>query len=83
MGELYRRCTKRTKEAYYHDVSGRLIPAIPLEWAQLHQLTSSLPVLTHCYRAVFVVSGKEKAPMLHQILDEPETGLPCSRIKPA
>jgi 6-phosphogluconolactonase len=42
-----------------------------------------LPVLTHCYRAVFVVSGTEKADMLHTILDEPETGLPCSRVRPA
>jgi 6-phosphogluconolactonase len=46
-------------------------------------LTSSLPVLTHCYRAVFVVSGAEKAEMLHKILDEPEAGLPCSRVRPA
>jgi len=43
----------------------------------------SLPVFTHCYRAVFVVSGAEKADMLHKILDEPEAGLPCSRVRPA
>lgn len=43
----------------------------------------SIPVLTHCYRAVFVVSGPEKAELLHTVLDEPETGLPCSRIRPA
>lgn len=43
----------------------------------------SLPVLTHCYRAVFVVSGEEKAEMLHRILDSPEEGLPCSHIRPA
>ena len=42
-----------------------------------------LPVLTHCYRAVFVVSGEEKAEMLHRILDSPEEGLPCSHIRPA
>jgi 6-phosphogluconolactonase len=47
------------------------------------QTACSLPVLTHCYRAVFVVSGTEKADMLHTILDEPETGLPCSRVRPA
>ncbi|CAD6566558.1 MAG: suppressor of los1-1 [Tremellales sp. Tagirdzhanova-0007] len=47
------------------------------------RITMTLPVLTHCYRAVFVVSGKEKAEMLHTILDEPETGLPCSRVRPA
>lgn len=43
----------------------------------------SLPVLTHCYRAVFVVSGAEKAEMLRKILDEPEAGLPCSLVRPA
>ncbi|KAL7420801.1 suppressor of los1-1 [Cryptotrichosporon argae] len=47
------------------------------------RITMTLPVLTHCYRAVFVVSGPEKAEMLHTILDEPETGLPCSRVRPA
>ncbi|GFZ45123.1 6-phosphogluconolactonase-like protein 1 [Saitozyma sp. JCM 24511] len=47
------------------------------------RITMTLPVLTHCYRAVFVVSGTEKADMLHTILDEPETGLPCSRVRPA
>lgn len=45
--------------------------------------THSIPVLTHCYRAVFVVSGPEKAELLHTVLDEPETGLPCSRVRPA
>lgn len=47
------------------------------------RITMTLPVLTHCYRAVFVVSGGEKAEMLHRILDEPEAGLPCSRVRPA
>lgn len=43
----------------------------------------SFPVLNHCYRAVFVVSGPEKAGLLRTVLDEPETGLPCSRVRPA
>ncbi|BEJ17336.1 hypothetical protein CspHIS471_0607370 [Cutaneotrichosporon sp. HIS471] len=47
------------------------------------RITMTIPVLTHCYRAVFVVSGPEKADLLHTVLDEPETGLPCSRIRPA
>ncbi|WVR06436.1 6-phosphogluconolactonase [Kwoniella sp. DSM 27419] len=47
------------------------------------RITMTLPVLTHCYRAVFVVSGNEKADMLHRILDHPEEGLPCSRVRPA
>lgn len=55
-----------------------LIPHSPCSLAD-----PSLPVFTHCYRAVFVVSGAEKADMLHKILDEPEAGLPCSRVRPA
>ncbi|WVF68931.1 6-phosphogluconolactonase [Kwoniella sp. CBS 6097] len=47
------------------------------------RITMTLPVLTHCYRAVFVVSGSEKADMLHAVLDKPEEGLPCSRVRPA
>ncbi|KAI9632077.1 uncharacterized protein MKK02DRAFT_21080 [Dioszegia hungarica] len=47
------------------------------------RITMTLPVFTHCYRAVFVVSGAEKQEMLHSILDTPETGLPCSRVRPA
>ncbi|TYJ58853.1 6-phosphogluconolactonase [Cryptococcus floricola] len=47
------------------------------------RITMTLPVLTHCYRAVFVATGKEKAEMLHTILDKPEAGLPCSRVRPA
>ncbi len=76
MGELYRGRTERTKGEDYHDVSAL---SCSLAGADL----SRLPVLTHCYRAVFVVSGTEKAEMLHNILDEPETGLPCSRVRPA
>ncbi|WVQ83103.1 6-phosphogluconolactonase [Cryptococcus sp. DSM 104549] len=47
------------------------------------RITMTLPVLTHCYRAVFVATGGEKAEMLHSILDHPEAGLPCSRVRPA
>ncbi|WVN85082.1 6-phosphogluconolactonase [Cryptococcus depauperatus CBS 7841] len=47
------------------------------------RITMTLPVLTHCYRAVFVATGKEKEEMLHAILDQPEAGLPCSRVRPA
>lgn len=47
------------------------------------RITMTMPVLTHCYRAVFVVTGAEKAQILHAILDEPEAGLPCSRVRPA
>ncbi|WVQ86814.1 hypothetical protein IAS59_000530 [Cryptococcus gattii] len=47
------------------------------------RITMTFPVLNHCYRAVFVATGKEKIEMLHTILDQPEAGLPCSRVRPA
>ena len=47
-----------------------------------HCTDISLQVLTHCYRAVFVVSGKEKADMVHSILDSPDSRLPCSLVRP-
>lgn len=47
------------------------------------RITMTLPVFTHCYRAVFVVTGSEKAEMLKSILDKPEAGLPCSKVRPA
>ncbi|AFR94927.1 6-phosphogluconolactonase [Cryptococcus neoformans C23] len=47
------------------------------------RITMTFPVLNHCYRAVFVATGKEKTEMLHTILDQPEAGLPCSRVRPA
>lgn len=42
----------------------------------------SYPVLNHAFRCAFVASGEGKQDMLTQILDNPEEGLPCSRVRP-
>ncbi|KAJ7102173.1 hypothetical protein B0H15DRAFT_984048 [Mycena belliarum] len=46
------------------------------------RITFTYPVINHAARVVFVVTGKEKAEMLSQVLDNPEAGLPPSRVKP-
>ena len=84
MGQFCRGCAERSRQEDHHDVSTRLNPSAVTRWGILNSADDTrLPVLTHCYRAVFVVSGSEKAEMLHKILDEPEAGLPCSRVRPA
>ncbi|CDO72417.1 hypothetical protein BN946_scf184977.g116 [Trametes cinnabarina] len=46
------------------------------------RVTLTLPVLNHAARIAFVVTGESKADVLHTILDEPEKGLPASRVRP-
>lgn len=41
------------------------------------------PVLNHAFRCAFVASGEGKQDMLAKVLDKPEEGLPCSRVRPA
>jgi len=47
------------------------------------RITFTYPVINHAYRVAFVVAGESKQDMLHAVLDEPEEGLPCSRVRPA
>ncbi|EIW67272.1 6-phosphogluconolactonase [Tremella mesenterica] len=48
------------------------------------RITFTYPVLNHAVRCAFVVKGGEnKQDTLATILDRPEEGLPCSRVRPA
>lgn len=47
------------------------------------RITLTYPVINHASRVVFVAAGKEKVDTLRTVLDDPETGLPSSRVKPA
>jgi 6-phosphogluconolactonase len=40
------------------------------------------PVLNHAFRCAFVATGEGKQDTLSTILDKPEEGLPCSRVRP-
>ena len=46
------------------------------------RVTFTYPVLNHALRVAFVATGAGKQEMLAKILDEPELGLPCSRVRP-
>ncbi|TXT13798.1 hypothetical protein VHUM_01165 [Vanrija humicola] len=46
------------------------------------RITFTYPVLNHAARVAFVATGEGKQEMLAKILDEPELGLPCSRVRP-
>jgi len=46
------------------------------------RITFTFPVINHAARVAFVAAGADKAPMLKMVLDEPERGLPASRVKP-
>nr|VWP00601.1 Uncharacterized protein [Ganoderma boninense] len=47
------------------------------------RITFTYPVLNHAARIAFVVTGPSKVDMLRTVLDEPEKGLPASRVRPA
>jgi len=42
----------------------------------------SYKVLDNASRIAFVATGEGKQEMLAKILDQPELGLPCSRVQP-
>ncbi|KAI1797697.1 6-phosphogluconolactonase [Ganoderma leucocontextum] len=49
----------------------------------LKRITFTYPVLNHAARIAFVATGAGKVDTLHTVLDEPEKGLPASRVRPA
>lgn len=46
------------------------------------RITFTFPVLNHAAKVAFVATGEGKQEMLHLVLDRPEDGLPCSRVRP-
>ncbi|KAF8649743.1 hypothetical protein AX16_005513 [Volvariella volvacea WC 439] len=47
------------------------------------RITLTYPVINHAARVAFVAAGKEKVDTLQTVLDDPATGLPAARVKPA
>jgi 6-phosphogluconolactonase len=47
------------------------------------RITLTFPVINHAHRVAFVATGAGKVEMLSKVLDQPELGLPCSRVLPA
>ena len=48
----------------------------------VHRLTMTFPVLNHARQLVFLVSGKEKAGVLKNIIEEKGARLPAQKVKP-
>ncbi|KAI0786013.1 6-phosphogluconolactonase [Abortiporus biennis] len=46
------------------------------------RITLTYPVINHASRVAFVATGAGKADTLKTVLDEPEAGLPASRVRP-
>ncbi|EJT99055.1 6-phosphogluconolactonase [Dacryopinax primogenitus] len=46
------------------------------------RITFTYPVINHAHKCAFVATGVEKQEMLHVTLDQPEQGLPSSRVRP-
>lgn len=46
------------------------------------RITLTYPVINHALRVAFVATGAGKQEMLSKVLDQPELGLPCSRVRP-
>ncbi|KZV76973.1 6-phosphogluconolactonase [Peniophora sp. CONT] len=47
------------------------------------RVTLTYPVINHAARVAFVSTNEAKKDILREILDEPEKGLPASRVRPA
>lgn len=46
------------------------------------RITLTFPVINHATRVAFVAAGAGKVDVLKTVLDNPEEGLPCSRVRP-
>ena len=47
------------------------------------RITFTYPVLNHAHRVAFVLAGEGKQEMLSKCLDQPQLGLPASRVRPS
>ncbi|ETS64120.1 hypothetical protein PaG_01355 [Moesziomyces aphidis] len=47
------------------------------------RITFTYPVLNHAHRLAFVLAGEGKQEMLSKVLDQPQLGLPASRVRPS
>lgn len=60
----------------------RLVIANWVEKFKTERITFTYPVLNHSACVMFLVSGADKAPIVHEALENPQSGLPCQRVRP-
>jgi 6-phosphogluconolactonase len=46
------------------------------------RITFTFPVLNHAANVMFLVSGAEKARILEDVLENPDSNLPAQRVRP-
>lgn len=57
-----------------------LVASIPLNEAKHSRITLTLPVINHARHIFFLLTGKDKAPVLRKIMDERDGSLPASMV---
>jgi len=60
----------------------RIFVANWVEKFHTHRLTLTLPVINHAACVTFLVVGQDKAPMVHQVLQEKNPSLPSAQVLP-
>lgn len=58
----------------------RLVIANWVEKFKTDRITFTYPVLNHSACVMFLVSGVDKAPILHEVLENPASGLPAQQV---
>lgn len=62
--------------------SRRLVVANWVEKFKTFRITMTFPVLNHASCVIFLTSGADKAPMLHEVLENEKANLPCQKVRP-
>jgi 6-phosphogluconolactonase len=60
----------------------RLILAVKGRYPDVDRLTMTLPVLNNVRKIVFMVSGKDKARIVHEVLTQGQKEFPAQKIRP-
>jgi 6-phosphogluconolactonase len=65
------------------DETSRLVVAPWIEKFKMFRISLTLPVFNHAASVMFLVAGKEKAPILQEVFERPSEQLPAQRIQPS
>jgi 6-phosphogluconolactonase len=57
-----------------------LVASVPLNETKHSRITLTLPVINHAKHILFLVTGKDKAPVLRKIIDGKDSSLPASMV---
>ena len=60
----------------------RLVVANWVEKFKAYRITLTFPVLNHAANVMFLVSGADKAGILHEVLENPKANLPSQKVRP-